>query len=271
MTIPSIHKHDKATRTRMMAGYDNNNDSSTDDRNLSRYLWLGAIETLINAFIELDGPTRERVTAMAGMVVRVKVVDPYLPFYLFFTPEGIEVCDEAPYPAQVRVNARLFDLVRTLLGAATVTPSGRARVRVWGEAESVAELEALLVAYNLRTRAQDWLRSHLNLEALWLKIRNHDPSWLKDFMPLPSLMRETLSEIKLLNQNLQAQQLEFDRYRNQGRRQRAYDLVFLVLVALALTAGLSDNLSVQKLGELSTQHLLMLAMAFLLLISRLRS
>lgn len=255
----------------MMAGYDNYNDASPDDRNLSRYLWLGAIETLINAFIELDTPSRERVAALAGLVVRVKVVDPYLPFYLFFTREGIEVCDEAPYPAQVRVNARLFDLVRTLLGAAPVTPSGRARVRVWGEAESVAQLESLLIDYNVRTRAQEWLRNHLNLESLWQKIRNHDPSWLKDFLPLPSLMRETLSEIKLLNQNLQSQQLEFDRFRQRSQRQRAYDLIFLMLVFLALTAGLTDNLSTQRLAQLSSQQILMLAMAFMLLVSRLRS
>ncbi|MDF3030093.1 MAG: hypothetical protein K0R03_651 [Moraxellaceae bacterium] len=255
----------------MMAGYDNYNDASSDDRNLSRYLWLGAIETLINAFIDLDAPTRERVTSMAGLVVRVKVVDPYLPFYLFFTREGIEVCEEAPYPAQVRVNARLFDMVRTLLGAAPVSPSGRTRVRVWGEAESVAQLESLLIDYNLRTRAQEWLRGHLNLESLWQKIRNHDPSWLKDFMPLPSLMRETLNEIRLLNQNLNLQQLEFERFRKQAHRQRTYDLVFLSLVFLALMAGLTEHLSAERLAQLSSQQVLMLCMAALMLLSRLRS
>jgi hypothetical protein len=255
----------------MMAGYDNYNDTSSDDRNLSRYLWLGAIETLINAFIDLDAPTRERVTSMAGLVVRVKVVDPYLPFYLFFTREGIEVCDEAPYPAQVRVNSRLFDLARTLLGAAPVTPSGRTRVRVWGEAESVAQLESLLIDYNLRTRAQEWLRGNLNLEALWQKIRNHDPSWLKDFMPLPSLMRETLNEIRLLNQHIQSQQLEFERFRKESGRQRTYDLVFLTLTILAVLAGLTDSLSVQNLEQLGSQQVLMLVMALLLLLSRLRA
>jgi hypothetical protein len=255
----------------MMAGYDNYNDASGDDRNLSRYLWLGAVETLVNAFIDLDTPTRERVTSMAGLVVRVKVVDPYLPFYLFFTREGIEVCDEAPYPAQVRVNARLFDLVRTLLGASPVSPSGRTRVRVWGEAESVEQLESLLVDYNVRTRAQEWLRGNLNLEALWQKIRNHDPSWLKDFMPLPSLMRETLGEIRLLNQNLLAQQQEFERFRKESSRKRIYDLVFLVLTFLAVLAGLTDTLSAQELEQLGSQQILLLVMALLLVLSRLRT
>lgn len=252
----------------MMAGHDNYNDSG-GERNLGRYLWLGAIEALINAFIELDAPTRERVVSLSGLVVRVKILDPYLPFYLLFTQEGIEVSDEAPSPAQVRINARLFDLMRLLLGAPS--SAGRPRVRVWGEAESVAQLEALLIEFNLRTRAQQWLRTHLNLEALWQKIRNHDPSWLQDFLPLPGLMRETLSELKLLNHNLQAQQLEFDRYRQQARRQRFYDLIFLCVAFLALTAGLSENLSLQNLDALSSQQILMLVMGLVLLISRLRS
>lgn len=254
-----------------MAGHDNYKNSSGDDRNLGRYLWLGAIETLLNAFIDLDATTRERVHALHGLIIRVKIVDPYLPFYLFFTEEGIEVCEEAPAPAQVRVNARLFDLMRMLLGATPVRPSGRPRVRVWGESASVARLESLLVDFNLRTRAQQWLREHVNLEALWQKIRNHDPSWLQDFLPLPGLMRETLGELRRLNQNLQAQQLEFERYRRKLQRQRIYDLLFLAIFATALTASLAGDLSWQQLRSLGGQQLLVLAMALLLLVSRLRA
>lgn len=253
----------------MMAGYDNNNASGGDNRQLGRYLWMGLIETLINAFIDLDAPTREQVRSLRGLVVRVKVLDPYLPFYLLFTSEGIEVSDEAPSPAQVRINARLFDLMRTLLGAAPVSASGRPRVRVWGEAESVAQLETLLTDYNLRTRAQDWLRSHLNLEQLWHKIRNHDPSWIQDFLPLPGLMRETLAELRQVNHNLQRQQEEFERYRLRARRQRVQDLLFLSAAFLALLAGLYGDLAT-RLGELRTEQVLLLAVAVALLLSRLR-
>lgn len=252
-----------------MAGHDNYNDTDAGSTNLGRYLWLGAIETLINAFIDLDGPTRERVYSLQGLVVRVKILDPYLPFYLYFTQEGIEVCEEAPVPAQVRINARLFDLMRTLLGTPAVSSSGRPRIRVWGEAESVGQLEALLVEFNLRTRAQQWLRAHLNLESLWHKIRNHDPSWIQDFMPLPSLMRETLHEIRQLNQNLQRQQLEFDAYRQKTGRQRTYDLIFLVLIFFALLGGTTGNLSPTHLSQLTTQQLLLLAMGAVMMLSRL--
>lgn len=255
----------------MMAGFDKNNAPGGDDRQLGRYLWLGAIETLINAFIDLDAPTREHVRSLRGLVVRVKILDPYLPFYLLFTEEGIEVSDEAPTPAQVRINSRLFDLMRTLLGAAPVSASGRPRVRVWGEAESVAQLETLLTDYNLRTRAQQWLREHLNMEQLWYKIRNHDPSWLKDFLPLPGMMRETLAELRMVNQNLLRHQEEFALYRQQARRQRVQDLLFLSVAFLALLGGLSGELLAQRPDALRPDQILLLVMAALLLLSRLRA
>lgn len=254
----------------MIAGYDNNNDNHRVGRPLTQFLWLGAIETLINAFIDLDQPTRERVASLHGLVVRVKVMDPYLPFYLYFTREGIEVCDVAPAPARVRVNARLFDLMRTLLGASPTSASGRPRVRVWGEAESVEALEALLEDFNLRTKSQQWLRDHLNMDSLWQKIRNHDPSWLQDFLPLPSLMRETLGELKQLNQNLLTQQDEFERYRRETQRQRTQDIVFMLLAFLALLGGLTGSFSSHALASLDTERLLLLVMGLVLIVSRLR-
>ena len=254
----------------MMSGYDNSSDTHQNDRPLAQYLWLGAIETLINAFIDLDGPTRARVASLDGLVVRVKILDPYLPFYLHFTREGIEVSEIAASPAQVRVNAKLFDLMRALLGTTPTSASGRPRVRVWGEAESVAELEALLSEFNLRTRAQHWLRGHLNLDVLWQKIRNHDPSWLQDFLPLPSLMRETLGELKLLNQSLQRQKEEFQSYRKKTQQQRTQDIIFLLLAFLALAGGISGDFSSASLASLNSERVLLLIMGVVLILSRLR-
>lgn len=253
-----------------MSAYDKHSDNFAPERPLAQYLWLGAIETLINAFIDLDDETRARVRSLDGLVVRVKVLDPYLPFYLYFTAEGIEVSEIAPAPAHVRVNARLFDLMRTLLGSAPVSASGRPRIRVWGDAESVAELEALLTDFNLRTRAQAWLREHLNMDVLWQKIRNHDPSWLQDFLPLPGLMRETLNELKQLNQNLRAQQEEFEHYRLRTQKQRTQDIVFLVLALLAMMAALGGGLSAETLSQMNAERILLLVMGLALILSRLR-
>lgn len=247
-----------------------NNDKNDNDRQLVQHLWLGAIETLINGFIELDASTRERVTALHGLVVRVKVLEPYLPFYLFFTREGIEVCDVAPSPARVRVNARLFDLMRTLLGASPVSASGRPRVRVWGESESVAILEDLLKDFNLRTRAQQWLQGHLNLDGLWQKIRNHDPSWLQDFMPLPGMMRETLKELRAINQHLAQQKEAFEQYQLRSQQQRRRDLWIMLLAFFIIFGGLTGTLNLETLSTLSPDRLLLLLVGVALVLSRLR-
>jgi len=255
----------------MMAGHDNYKDNSTaDGRPLAQHLVLGLIETLLNSFIELDKATHEQVTALSGLIVRVKLTDPYQAFYLYFTSEGIEVCDVAPGPARVRVNARVYDLMRTLLGNPTRTDSGRPRVRVWGEAESVASLEKLLTDYNVRTRARQWLHEHLDLNALWERIRRHDPSWLQDFLPLPGLMRDALNELRQLNQNLQRHQEELERFRLQSNRQRTLDLLIMLLAMVVLLGGLTGGFSVAAIASLTPERILLIMAALALVLSRLR-
>lgn len=256
----------------MMAGHDNYKDNNTaDGRPLAQHLVLGLIETLLNNFIELDKATLERVIALSGLIVRVKLTDPYLAFYLYFTPEGIEVCDVAPGPARVRVNARVYDLMRTLLGtSSTRTHSGRPRVRVWGEAESVVSLEKLLTDYNVRTRARQWLHEHLDLNALWERIRRHDPSWLQDFLPLPGLMRDALNELRQLNQNLQRHQEELERFRLQSNRQRTLDLLIMLLAMVVLLGGLTGGFSAAAVASLTPERTLLIMAGLALVLSRLR-
>ena len=80
----------------MMADHDNYNNTHRDEgRPLGQHLVLGLIESLLNSFIELDPATLNEVTALSGLIVRVKLASPYYAFYLYFTPEGIEVLDVA--------------------------------------------------------------------------------------------------------------------------------------------------------------------------------
>jgi len=128
---------------------------------------------------------------------------------------------------KVRVGGRLMDILSYVLGI--TAPENSEHIRLWGEAESIQVLRNLLHDFNLRTAAQRWLREHLNVESLWQKVRSHDPSWLSDFLPMPSLMRDTLIELRSLNQSLRQQQEEFLLFRADLRKQRAQDMVFLVL------------------------------------------
>lgn len=255
----------------MMAGHDNyNNNHREEGRPLGQHLVLGLIETLLNSFIELDAATRDQVIALNGLIVRVKLIDPYQAFYLHFTSEGIEVLDVAPGPAKVRVNAKVYDLMRTLLGTSNQTPSGRPRVKVWGEAESVAALERLLTEYNVRTRARQWLHEHLDINHLWERIRRHDPSWLQDFLPLPGMMRDALSELRQLNHNLQRHQEELETFRQHLNRQRRQDLLIMMVALLALLGGLTGGFTSATLAALTPERILLMIAGLTLVVSRLR-
>ncbi len=255
----------------MMAGYEKNNDNEAEGRPLAQHVWLGLVETLLNGFIDLDGPTGDRVVELSGLIVRVKLLDPFLSFYLYFTPEGIEVCDVAPGPARVRINARVYDLMRVLLGRPARGRSGRPRVRMWGDADSIVALESLLQDFNLRTRASEWLQSHLDMKSVWERIRRHDPSWLQDFVPLPGLMREALAELRQLNRNLQAQQDEMERFRANLGKQRRQDLVFLLLAFVALSGGLTGGFSAAALAAMNAERVLLIVVGLALVASRLRN
>ncbi|MFN3586394.1 MAG: hypothetical protein ACK4UT_02725, partial [Moraxellaceae bacterium] len=161
--------------------------------------------------------------------------------------------------------------MRVLLGKPASSRSGRPRVRMWGDADSIKALEVLLNDFNLRTRAREWLQAHLDMKSVWERIRRHDPSWLQDFVPLPGLMREALNELRQLNRHLQTQQEEMANFRASLSRQRRQDLIFLMLAFCALAGGLTGGFSSAALAELTAERLLLIIAGLALLLSRLRA
>jgi len=77
---------------------------------------LGMLESLINAFIDLDSDTQAQCRERAGLIVRVKAADPYAVFYVLFTDHGIELSTNSPGSARVRVGGSALALAGALLG-----------------------------------------------------------------------------------------------------------------------------------------------------------
>lgn len=254
-----------------MAGPNNKSSTRTVERPAAHHLMLATVETLLNAFIELDHESRARARALDGLVVRVKIAEPYKVFYLMFTYEGIEVSDEQPGPVKVRLGGRLMDIISYVTG---VTPPGDThRIRLWGESDSILALRQLLHDFNLRTAAQRWLREHIHFEGfdgLWNKVKEHDPSWLSDLLPMPGLMKETLSELKDLNQTLKAQQEEFARFRESLRQQRMNDLIWLIVAFVAISLGIDGVHASGGLAAMSLDKVALVATGLALALSRLR-
>ncbi len=251
-----------------MAARHNNKSKQKADLSVAHHLWLGVLETVLNSFASIDENTNARIAALDGLVVRVKLLEPYQVFFLLFTREGIEVSAEQPGVVKVRMGGRLMDIMSYLLG---ITPGEDSRrIRLWGESDSILGLRALLKDFNLRTAAQHWLREHLNLEKLWDKLKRHDPSWLSDFMPVPGQMREALKELQSLNANLKQQQLELAQFRESLRQQRLYDLISLIVAFVAISAGLGLTDLERQWSALSGQQILLMVTGVVLILSRLQ-
>jgi hypothetical protein len=182
-------------------------DNNQHHTNSLAYFWLNSLESLLNAFVELDPSTRRQLVILDGIVVRVKTFAPYQVFYLLFTTDGIEVSPRPQGEVQVRLSGRVRDLVWTLLGLESEQRAeSKGHLHLWGDANTLNGLRYLLQEFNLRSAAGQWLKSHWPLNMLWQKLSQQDLTWLADLQPLPSLIKQTRDEIAALKIEVQAQE-----------------------------------------------------------------
>lgn len=230
-------------------------------------IWLGMLESLLNSFIDIDSETHAQVREHAGLIVRCKAANPHVVFYLHFTEEGIELSTRSPGPAKIRIGGNMVAMAGALLGGESLERPGR--LHIWGDSEQVAWLTELLRNFNLRTSAQRWLKDHLNLGDVMSKISRHDPGWITDLMPMPGMMREALSEIRTLRQQLEQQQELWRQQQLAWQSQRRWDLGMLVLILSVLVLALLPGATLpERLQGLTREHLLWLALALSLIGTR---
>lgn len=194
---------------------------------------LGMLESLINAFIDLDSDTQAQCRERDGLIVRVKMADPYAVFYVLFTDHGIELSTNSPGSARVRVGGSALALAGALIGGHGLDDSRQ--IHVWGEESQVSWLLNLLREFNFRTSAQRWLGEHLNIPDMLARLRRHDPSWLTDLMPMPSLMRDAQSQLRLLRQDVDEQAQTLRLHVRELHVQRRWDVALMLMLLLSTT------------------------------------
>ncbi len=205
-------------------------DNNQHQTNSLAYFWLNSLESLLNAFVELDPSTRRQLVTLDGIVVRVKTFAPYQVFYLLFTPDGIEVSPRPQGEVQVRLSGRVRDLVWTLLGLESEQRAeSKGHLHLWGDANTLNGLRFLLQEFNLRSAAGQWLKSHWPLNVLWQKLSQQDLTWLADLQPLPSLIKQTREEIAALKIEVQSQQKSLDIMQKALQQQLFYSRLLLGL------------------------------------------
>lgn len=250
------------------------NDKKTrEDASFGHYLAIGGLEALINSTLALDPPTVKALTVHAGTVIKLKIRDPYSIFYLIIDSDGIEVRDEYPGRADIRVIGSLSALSGRLLGIGEPQQSSSRAIQIWGNPDKIAALSIILSQFNLRTAASRWFREHANIPALLEKIRHHDASWIRDLSPIPTLIREALDQLRLLNSTLQEHQKSLMEFKHHLARQRARDLIYLLLAFVAIMSAILEagTMPIRQLAALPFNSWLLLATAIALILSRLQS
>lgn len=213
-------------------------DNNQYQTNSLAYFWLNSLESLLNAFVELDPSTRSQLLILDGIVVRVKTFAPYQVFYLLFTPDGIEVSPRPQGEVQVRLSGRVRDLVWTLLGLESEQRAeSKGHLHLWGDANTLNGLRFLLQEFNLRSAAGQWLKSHWPLNALWQKLSQQDLTWLADLQPLPSLIKQTREEIAALKVEVECQQKSLDILQKALQQQLFYSRLLLGLVSTSVVVS----------------------------------
>jgi hypothetical protein len=205
------------------------------------YFWLNSLESLLNAFVELDPTTRHQLVQLEGIVVRVKTFAPYQVFYLLFTSHGIEVSPQPQGEVQIRLSGKVRDLVWTFLGLESEQyAESKGHLHLWGDNTLLQQLRGLLQEFNIRSAIAHWLKSHLPLNALWHKLSEQDLSWLRDLQPIPELIKQTRQEIALLNTELQQQKQQINDLQQLVKQQLDYSklLIKLSVSLIALSSGL---------------------------------
>ncbi len=224
-------------------------DATFDDpqHSLGHYMTLGLLETLVNGLIGLDAPSIEALATLAGTVIKLKIRDPYQVIYLILDSDGIEIRDEYPGRADIRINCTLYALVRRVLGL----PHPAGQWKIWGQDEQIRALSEIAQHYDLRTATRQWLRQHVNVGEILQKIRNRDSSWLQDLTPLPGLLRDTLQQMRQINGHLDRQQSLLAEQMLSLRRERRDDaLIMALMVVLVSLSNLSATLSIHDLLRL---------------------
>ncbi len=202
------------------------NTNTPQDANSSfgHYLVLAGIEALLNSLISLDPLTVQALTRHNGLVIKIKIRQPYLVFYLIVDSEGLEVRSEYPGHSDIRMSSDLMTFLRIGFGM-HIEPD---QLKIWGDAQKISELTGILQSFDLRTAVSGWLRQRVQLSDILERIRNQDSSWLKELTPVPGLMRDTMLQLKQMNQRLEQQERLFKEQQNRQRRQRLLDFMLIV-------------------------------------------
>lgn len=208
-----------------------------------QFLVLGTLEVLLNQAVVLHPQGPATLEKLAGKVIRVRAYNPDFIFYCLVERDGIELSTSYDGDAHVRLRGSTGSLLyRVLATPGDDTGTADDEIRVAGEPQAVADVQAALDTFNLVGALRTWLREHVAMPEVFGLLRQHDPAWLERLQDLPQLVGQVLEELR--RQSLVQQQVldEMRALKNALREERRTDIVCTTagtaLLALALLTAM---------------------------------
>jgi len=242
-----------------------------EQRSLTRFLTLGALETVLNQALSLEPRSASRLAALHGTVVRVRLEKPATSIYLLLVEDGVEVLQDYEGHVDIRVRTTLGALLQWLF-APSEPLDDNDRIRISGEPSQLALLTSALDEFDLWSALRRWLDDHVRLEDLLALLRREDPRWL-------ARLEQVCGQVDLISIELGRQRLlqeeildSVNGLKRGMRRERRLDLLFLcsgMTLLFGAFATATGQIPVLWLpAEASLQTLLMASFGLTLIFSR---
>jgi hypothetical protein len=237
---------------------------------ITRFLMLGALETLLNQALEMEGNTGERLQALHGTVVRLRCERPSFSLYLLICEDGIEILENYEGRIDVRVRSSLGALLQWILTAGA--PPEENNIQINGADETVDLLVRALQEFDLWSTLRLWLDQHVRMHDVLTLLRREDPRWLATLERLSSdvsSLGEEIGRQRLLQEEI----LEEIRGLKAGlRRERSLDMVSLLAGAALLFAAFASSdgqlpILIQDIQQ-GTQTLFLASLGLTLVLTR---
>lgn len=200
---------------------------------------LGALETLLNQALEVEGSTSERLQALHGTVVRLRCERPTFSLYLLICEDGIEILENYEGHIDVRVRSSLGALLQWILTAGA--PPEDNNIQITGADDTVDLLVRTLQAFDLWAALRLWLDQHVNMHDVLTLLRREDPRWLGTLERLStdvSSLGEEIGRQRLLQEEILD---EIRGLKNGLRRERRLDMISLLAGAALLFAAFASS------------------------------
>jgi hypothetical protein len=242
-----------------------------EQRSLTRFLALGALETVLNQALALESRAAERLAGLHGTVVRIRLDRPATSIYLLLVEDGVEVLHDYEGPVDIRIRTSLGALLQWLLSPSEAQSDDDA-IRITGNEPQLGLLLHAVGEFDLWSAMRRWLDEHVRLEDLIAVLRREDPRWLARLEQVCGQVDQLALELGR-QRLLQEEILDAVQGLKRGmRRERRLDLLFLcsgmtlLFGAFATATGQIPVLSLH--AEAGLQTLIMASVGLTMILSR---